>query len=59
MLKTIFGLVSNKIAEKIKKAASKATREDPSTWLEQIDGNISIKDTKIKLHIARKATTNY
>lgn len=59
MLKTIFGLVSNKIAEKVTKATSKATREDPSNSLEQIDGNISIKDTKNELHITRKATTNY
>ena len=54
-----FYLVSNKIAEKITKAASKTTCEDPITVSSQIDGNISNKDTRNELHITRKVKTNY
>ena len=54
-----FYLVSNKIAEKITKAASKTTCEDPSTSSSQIHGNINNKHTRNELHITRKVKTNY
>ena len=59
MAERTFDLVSNKIAEKITKAASKTTCEDPSTSSSQINGKISNEDARNELHITRKVKTNY